>query len=372
MMKGLRTFLYELKYAFLQMKRHIMLCFSAISAIGITLLLIGSILIIGLHVNYFSNDVQKDLSIHVILNEDIDDETAISSVQSEISKLKNVSKVEVSSKDDELELMIKEKGDAFKAYRGETNPLSNAFFVYVKNLARRHLVPELRVHVVLAEHGDQEVRVRVAHSVVEPRFGVRLQHRQKWGLVAVHLVEHNAYPAVAVRRVVYQHWIFEQQRHLAHQLRVDAVVVPELLTLRGKSLQGMPPRVEQRIRLKSKLLVYFRCGSKKKVVSQRLLRILSRNPLCASSILGEAKRSKLPYEFKVRSASAGIFEDGRGELAGDFRLAALDLKEAVGIFHRGGDLIAVDGSNGLRISFRFLNVQLVPPSNNLLSVAQLE
>ena len=60
MMKGLRTFLYELKYAFLQMKRHIMLCFSAISAIGITLLLIGSILIIGLHVNYFSNDVQKD------------------------------------------------------------------------------------------------------------------------------------------------------------------------------------------------------------------------------------------------------------------------------------------------------------------------
>ena len=133
MMNGLRTFLYELKYAFLQMKRHIMLCFSAISAIGITLLLIGSILIIGLHVNYFSNDVQKDLSIHVILNEDIDDETAISSIQSEISKLKNVSKVEVSSKDDELELMIKEKGDAFKAYREETNPLSNAFFVYVKN-----------------------------------------------------------------------------------------------------------------------------------------------------------------------------------------------------------------------------------------------
>ena len=111
-----------------------MLCFSAISAIGITLLLIGSILIIGLHVNYFSNDVQKDLSIHVILNEDINDEASISNIQNEISKLKNVSKVEVSSKDDELELMIKEKGAAFKAYRGETNPLSNAFFVYVRML----------------------------------------------------------------------------------------------------------------------------------------------------------------------------------------------------------------------------------------------
>ena len=88
MIKGLRTFLYELKYAFVGMKRHIMLCFSAISAIGITLLLIGSVLIIGLHVDYFSNDVQKDLSIHVVLNEDIDDEASIEKVKADISKIK--------------------------------------------------------------------------------------------------------------------------------------------------------------------------------------------------------------------------------------------------------------------------------------------
>lgn len=133
MMKVLRTFLYELKYAFVGMKRHIMLCFSAMSAIGITLLLIGSILIIGLHVNYFSNDVQQDLSIHVILNEDVTDSSSIEEVKTQIEKLKNVSKVELSTKDQELELMIKEKGDAFKAYRGKSNPLSNAFFVYVKD-----------------------------------------------------------------------------------------------------------------------------------------------------------------------------------------------------------------------------------------------
>ena len=83
--------------------------------------------------NYFSNDVQKDLSIHVVLNEDIDDEASIEKVKADISKIKNVSKVEVSNKDNELELMIKEKGEAFKAYRGDANPLSNAFFVYVKN-----------------------------------------------------------------------------------------------------------------------------------------------------------------------------------------------------------------------------------------------
>lgn len=133
MMKVLRTFLYELKYAFIGMKRHMVLCFSAISAIALTLLLVASILILGMHVNYFSKDIQKDLSIHVILNQDITDEASIDSVKKEVLKLKNVKNVVVSTSDQELELMIKEKGNAFKAYRGKNNPLANALFVYVKD-----------------------------------------------------------------------------------------------------------------------------------------------------------------------------------------------------------------------------------------------
>lgn len=136
MMKVLRTFLYELKYAFIGIKRHMVLCFSAISAIALTLLLVGTILILGMHVDYFSKDVQKDLSIHVILNEDIKDDQEIRQIKQEILRMKNVSKVVLSDSDQELELMIKEKGDAFKAYRGKENPLSNAFFVYVKNPAK--------------------------------------------------------------------------------------------------------------------------------------------------------------------------------------------------------------------------------------------
>ena len=132
-MRGIRTFLYELKYAFIGIKRNFMLCMSAMSAITVTLLLVGCILVLGLHVNYFSSDIKKDLSIHVVLNDNITSDENLQSLQQEISKIKNVSKVELSSADNELELMIKEKGDAFAVYRGEDNPLSNAFFVYVKD-----------------------------------------------------------------------------------------------------------------------------------------------------------------------------------------------------------------------------------------------
>ncbi len=132
-MKGLRTFLYELKYAFIGMKRNFMLCLSATSAITVTLFLVGCILVLGIHVNYFSNDIKKDLSIHVVLDENIKTDEEIQKMKDSISSLSNVSKVELSSADQELELMIKEKGEAFSVYRGENNPLSNAFFVYVKN-----------------------------------------------------------------------------------------------------------------------------------------------------------------------------------------------------------------------------------------------
>ncbi len=132
-MTSIRTFLYELKYAFVGIKRNFMLCLSAMSAITVTLFLVECILVLGIHVNYFSNDIKKDLSVHVVLDDNIKTDEEIQNVESVITSLSNVSKVEFSSTDQELELMIKEKGEAFSVYRGENNPLNNAFFVYVKN-----------------------------------------------------------------------------------------------------------------------------------------------------------------------------------------------------------------------------------------------
>ena len=133
MKEKLNLALYELKYAFIGIKRHLLLCISAISAITISLFLMAAFLIVGLHVDHFAANVQSDLSIHVILEPEIVDADQIGSIQEQLESLSNVSHVTFSDKENELELMINEKGDAFSIYKGEENPLSNAFFVYVKD-----------------------------------------------------------------------------------------------------------------------------------------------------------------------------------------------------------------------------------------------
>ena len=125
-------FVYELKYAFVGLVRHFWLSFSAMIATVVTLLLIGVLTIAGLHGNLFSNQMEDNLGIHVILEEDIHTKEQIQSVQKEIESIEGVDTVHFSDKDEELEKMIVEKGDAFSMYRGEENPLSNAFVVYTK------------------------------------------------------------------------------------------------------------------------------------------------------------------------------------------------------------------------------------------------
>lgn len=133
MKEKLNLALYELKYAFIGIKRHLLLCLSAISAITISLFLMAAFLVVGIHVDHFATNVQSDLSIHVILDQDIVEDDRINAIEEQIQALSNVDSVEFSDKENELELMIDEKGDAFSIYKGEENPLSNAFFVYVQN-----------------------------------------------------------------------------------------------------------------------------------------------------------------------------------------------------------------------------------------------
>ncbi len=131
MRKQLTLLGYEIRYAWLGLKRHFLLSVSALSAVGITLLLVGLFLIIGLHIEYFTSNVENDLSIHVVLDPAIVEQGELDAIQQEIESVPNVSSVQFSSKENELQLMIDEKGEAFSLYEGEQNPLGNAYFVHV-------------------------------------------------------------------------------------------------------------------------------------------------------------------------------------------------------------------------------------------------
>ena len=136
MKRWLSLLFYEFKYAFLGIRKHLLLTISAISCMIVSLFLIGLFLLMGLHVDHFATNVQHDMSIHVVLDPQIKDPKMIQQVEDEINSISNVESITFSDKDQELELMIQEKGEAFSLYRGEENPLSHAFFVVVKDSSK--------------------------------------------------------------------------------------------------------------------------------------------------------------------------------------------------------------------------------------------
>lgn len=135
MSEKLNLLKYEFKNAMIGIKRHWMLCLSSVFTVFLAMLLISVFMVLGLHVNSFSVSSAREMSIHTVLDQGLD-EAARQKVYSQIMADENVASAVLSDKDQELEDMIREKGEAFAVYRGENNPLSDAYFVELKDESR--------------------------------------------------------------------------------------------------------------------------------------------------------------------------------------------------------------------------------------------
>ena len=122
---------YHIRQAFKGMFRHLGMTLSAIVAVIITLLLLAIFLCAAGNVSLFASNIEGGLQIHATLDPDIDTEDELEEAGNILKEMDNVAAATLSTKDEELELMIKEKGEAFAMYRGEENPLNNAFFITV-------------------------------------------------------------------------------------------------------------------------------------------------------------------------------------------------------------------------------------------------
>lgn len=122
-----------IKTAFLSILRHMAMSLSASSAVTITLVLFSAFLIIAGNVSLFTNSIEDDLRIHVVAKKNITSDQQINDVKKQLEDIQGVKSVTISTKKNELEMMIKEKGKEFAMYRGKDNPLSNAYFVTVRD-----------------------------------------------------------------------------------------------------------------------------------------------------------------------------------------------------------------------------------------------
>ena len=137
MIKFFKSIPYHTKTAFKSIARHLALTFSSASAVSVTLTLLMVFLVLAGNVSSFTYSIEESLQIDATIEITLTQEE-ITVLQSEIEAMDHVVKVTFSDKEQELESYIGNNDDEasqrlYAAYRGEGNPLLNAFVIEVDN-----------------------------------------------------------------------------------------------------------------------------------------------------------------------------------------------------------------------------------------------
>src|SRR5690606_1817223 len=107
--------------------------FASISAISISLFILGMFLLLTLNVGKLADSVEGQVEIHAFLDVGLTDEQ-LDTIHNDIGSIPEVSSVTFVSKEEGLEI-VKEKfgkdADILEGYEGDLNPLPDSFTVKV-------------------------------------------------------------------------------------------------------------------------------------------------------------------------------------------------------------------------------------------------
>jgi cell division transport system permease protein len=121
------------KEAFWGMIRHGGMTFSSIIAVTITLVMVSILLMITLNLAQLASIVQSEVQIYVGISNNAN-QTSITTLGNRIGVIQGVAKLTFSDKDNELDKFIASygpEGQIFEIYRGENNPLKNAYIIEI-------------------------------------------------------------------------------------------------------------------------------------------------------------------------------------------------------------------------------------------------
>lgn len=107
--------------------------FASVSAVTVTLLLVGVFLTAIMNMNHFATKVEQDVEIRVHVDPAAK-EADQKKLEEDMSKIAKVDSIKYSSKEEELKRLIKSLGDSGKTFElfEQDNPLKNVFVVKAK------------------------------------------------------------------------------------------------------------------------------------------------------------------------------------------------------------------------------------------------
>ncbi|SDE30354.1 cell division transport system permease protein [Bhargavaea beijingensis] len=113
--------------SFKSLGRNGWMTFASVSAVTVTLLLVGVFVAIMLNLNKIADDLEHDVEMKVYV-ELAADEASTKALEDQISETPGVAEVIYSTRDQELDQMIRDFGEDLKLYE-QSNPLREAFYV---------------------------------------------------------------------------------------------------------------------------------------------------------------------------------------------------------------------------------------------------
>lgn len=113
------------------LRRNTWMTFASVSAVTVTLLLVGVFMVIMMNLNELAVNIENDVEIKVIADPAAD-EAMVKELTDKVRATEGVLDVVYSSRDDELNKMIQSFGDELKLYQ-QSNPLGDALYVKAKN-----------------------------------------------------------------------------------------------------------------------------------------------------------------------------------------------------------------------------------------------
>lgn len=122
-----RTMGRHLRESLKSLGRNSWMTFASVSAVTVTLLLVGVFIVIMMNLNQLADNLENDVEIKVI-TEPAADAEAIKTLEKQVRDTPGVSEVIYATKDEELDKMISSFGDELNLYK-QSNPLGDAFYV---------------------------------------------------------------------------------------------------------------------------------------------------------------------------------------------------------------------------------------------------
>ncbi|MGE7999133.1 permease-like cell division protein FtsX [Lysinibacillus sp. NPDC093190] len=113
--------------SFKSLGRNSWMTIASVSAVTVTLILVGVFALIMMNLNKVASDLENDVEIKVLIDETAD-KAAEKALMEKIKKLPDIAEMTYSTKENELTKLVKDFGDDFKLFE-QSNPLRNVIYV---------------------------------------------------------------------------------------------------------------------------------------------------------------------------------------------------------------------------------------------------